>query len=160
MQKSLPLFCILAITDGILNNMTLESNKKTSGPNSRTQLLKNLGFFDNIYNHILYLRQRWVLGASQWFTGMNGSLQNLKAVFGYDDFEWQFIWSSMNKRGAWDVPKILDSKGSVIKENYAPEMMIKYMAHDLRCHIVVIDLQLGSIQFCSANYLQENNVIF
>ena len=39
-------------------------------------------------------------------------------------------------------------------------MLLKFIAHDLRCHIVVFDLQLGITQFCSANRLKENNVLF
>ena len=38
--------------------------------------------------------------------------------------------------------------------------MIKYIAHALRCHIIVFDLQLGISQFCSANYLKADNVTF
>ena len=95
-----------------------------------------------------------MLGASEWLAGRNGSLQNLKEVFGYSDDEWQFVWSSMSEIGAWNVPKIKDSAGSVIKDNYGPEMMLRYIAHDLHCHIIIFDLQVGITQFCSANYLK------
>ena len=39
-------------------------------------------------------------------------------------------------------------------------MFIKYIAHDLKCHIIIFDLLLGQVQFCSANHLKENNVSF
>ena len=38
--------------------------------------------------------------------------------------------------------------------------MIKYMAHDLRCNIIVFDLVLDQIQFISRNQLKINNVVF
>ena len=65
----------------------------------------------------------------------------------------------MNKDKAWSVPNIYDEKGNFLKQNYSPEIMIKYIAHDIQHHIIVIDLQLEMIQFCSGNYLKENNVI-
>ena len=150
----------LAIVDGLLNNSSLKNSKQDSELCHRTQLLKDIKFSESVKDHTLYLRQRLAVGASQWLAGKNGSLQNLQSVFGYTDEEWQFIWSSMCEKGAWDVPNIKDSNGKVIKENYAPEMFIKYTAHELRCHIIVFDLQLGTIQFCSGNYLKENNVVF
>ena len=77
------------------------------------------------------MRRRWVEGAAEWFSGKYGSLQNLKKIFSYSDNEWQFIWSTISEDGTWDVPNIKDPSGIVLKENYAPEMMIKYIAHDL-----------------------------
>ena len=123
-------------------------------------MLNDLKLLESNENHTKNLRQRWVLGSLEWMAGKHGSLQNLKEVFGYSDKEWDFIWSKMIQEGAWNVPGILDEKGNEIKANYAPEIMIKFIAHDLRCHIVVIDLLIGSVQFCSANYLKEDNVIF
>ena len=43
----------------------------------------------------------------------------------------------MLEDGAWAVAGIMDAEGNVIKENYAPELLIKYIAHALRCHIIV-----------------------
>ena len=37
---------------------------------------------------------------------------------------------------------------------------IKFIAHDIRCHIIVFDLPSGSTQFCSGNYLKKDNVAF
>ena len=59
--------------------------------------------------------------------GNHGSLQNLKQVFSYSDSEWEYIWSTMRVDGAWSVPNIKDDEGNEIKENYAPEIMIKYI---------------------------------
>ena len=39
-------------------------------------------------------------------------------------------------------------------------MFIKFIAHDLKCHIIVFDLLLGQVQFCSANHLKDNNASF
>ena len=114
---------------------------------------------DSDMSYINSLRQRWVLRASQWMSGQNGSLQNHKLMFDYSDKEWSYIWATMSEDGAWDVPSIRNSDGVVIKENYGPEMLIRYIAHDLKCHILVFDLQLNSIQFCSGNYLKKNNTV-
>ena len=89
--------------------------------------------------------------------GKNGSKENLKDTFGYTDHEWRYIWSTLSKDRAWNVPDIKDDMGNKIKGNFAPEIMIKYIAHDLKCHIIVFDLLLGVTQFCSANFLRDNN---
>ena len=123
-------------------------------------MLNDLKLLESNENHTKNLRQRWVLGSREWMSGKHGSLQNLKEVFGYSDNEWDFIWSKMIQEGAWNVSGILDEKGNEIKANYAPEIMIKFIAHDLRCHIVIFDLLIGTIQYCSGNYLKENNVVF
>ena len=39
-------------------------------------------------------------------------------------------------------------------------MMIQFIAHDLHCHIVVFNLLLDTVQFCSGNHLKDNNVVF
>ena len=72
--------------------------------------MTELGLIQEKNNHIYNLRQRWVLGASLWLSGGNSSLQNLKEIFGYTDDEWQFVWSTMRKSGAWNVSSIKDSK--------------------------------------------------
>ena len=110
--------------------------------------------------HTLYLRRRLVLGASEWLNGMHGSKENDKIKFGYTDREWEWIWSSIIEDGAWAVPALRDKDGNYIKENFAPELLIKYAAHALKSHIIVFDLQLNRIQFCSGNYLKDDNVIF
>merc|ERR1712055_985277 len=93
--------------------------------------------------------------------GNNNSLENDKAVLGYTDNEWQYIWSTMLEDGAWAVPSIKDEKdGNVIKENHAPEILIKFIAHDLRANIIVFDLVLDNIQFVSGNLLKKDNVVF
>ena len=146
----------LAIVDGIAHLINKSTNLENA-ENSAWQYIMECK--ENNIKYINTLRQKWVLGARQWMAGMNGSLQNHKLMFGYSDEEWSFIWSTMSEDGAWDVPSIKDSHGVEIKENYGPEMMIRYIAHDLKCHILVFDQQLDIIQFCSGNYLQKNNTI-
>ena len=65
--------------------------------------------------------------------GKHGSLQNLKEVFGYSNSEWDYIWNTMKIDKSWNVPAIKDAIGNELKENYAPEIMIKFIAHDIRC---------------------------
>ena len=77
------------------------------------------------------------MGSSEWLAGKHGSLENYKEIFDYSDTEWDYIWSTLKADGAWNVPHIKDSTGNIVKENYAPEMMLKFIAHDLRCHIFV-----------------------
>ena len=125
-----------------------------------TQLLLDFGFFDDQENHMMDLRRRFVLGAADWCAGNNGSLRNDKEILGYTDTQWEYIWNTMLEDGAWAVPGITDGQGNVIKENFAPEMLINYIAHELRCHIIVFDLVLDKIQFVSGNHLKQNNVIF
>ena len=66
----------------------------------------------------------------------------------------------MLEDGASAVPSVKDGFGNTIKENLAPEIFIKYIAHELQCHIIVFDLLLGQVQFCSANHLKDNNASF
>merc|ERR1739848_875212 len=80
--------------------------------------------------------------------------------FGYTSLEWEMIWSNLFENGAWDVPAFRDSEGNFLKENFGPEMLIRFAAYDIKCHIVVIDLKLSRIQFCSGNFLRDNNVVF
>ena len=47
-----------------------------------------------------------------------------------------------------------------MKENNAPELFIKYIAHDLQCNIIIIDLFNNTVEFCSGNSLLDNNVLF
>ena len=150
----------LAISDGILHN---DAFKHTAGDVHNatwTQLLLDFKFFDDVENHSMDLRRRFVLGAADWMAGNNGSLQNDKLLFGYSDADWEYIWMTMLEDGAWAVPSIKDADGNFAKENYAPEILIKYIAHDLRCHIIVFDLVLDSIQFISGNHLKSDNVVF
>ena len=67
---------------------------------------------------------------------------------------------TMLEDGAWAVPDIKDSHGNSIKGNFAPEILIKYIAHALKSHIIVFDLLLNRIQFLSGNHLKNNNVVF
>ena len=90
----------------------------------------------------MYLRNRFVLGASEWLAGKYGSKRNDKNILDYTDDEWAYIWSTMLEDRAWAVPPIKDNFGNIIKQNFAPEMMIKFIAHVLKCHIVVFDLLL------------------
>ena len=88
--------------------------------------------------------------------GRKGSLKNTQLMFGYSDVEWKDIWSMMIKDGAWAVPPLRDNFGNFLKDNHAPELFIRYAAHELRCHIIVFDMQLKRMQFCSGNILRRN----
>ena len=91
----------------------------------------------------MLLRTRWAMGAADWMSGGNDSKENDKELFNYSDEEWSYIWTTMLEDGAWTVPSIKDTFGNNIKENHAPEIFIKYIAHDLKCHILIFDLMLG-----------------
>ena len=106
------------------------------------------------------LRRRFAFGAADWLAGNNGSLRNDKEIMGYSESQWEFIWNTMLVDGAWAVPSITDFHGNIIKENIAPELMLNYIAHDLKCHIIVFDLVLDRIQFISGNHLKKGNVVF
>jgi hypothetical protein len=96
------------------------------------QLLQDLKVWEDIENNTMYLRRRWVLGSAEWLAGMHGSKTNDKEILGYSDWEWEFIWSTMIEDGAWAVADIKDSEGNVVKQNHAHEMLIKFIAHDLK----------------------------
>ena len=149
-----------AISDGILNNEALKHNGNDTSNKIWTEVLQDLKFFGNEDNHIMYLRTRFVLGASELMAGCNGSKQNDKVLFDYTDQEWQHIWMTILEDGAWAVPSIKDNAGKTIKENWAPEILIKYIAHELKCHIIVFDLLLDTVQFISGNHVKDNNVVF
>ena len=136
-----------ALADGFKQTEELKHTQ------SQLQLLQDLGFNSNMSDieHKLYLRRRLVLGAAEWLVGMHGSKENEKLKFGYTDKEWEWIWSTMIEDGAWAVPALRDIDGNYIKENFAPELLIKYAAHKLKRHIIVFDLQLNRIQFCYGN---------
>ena len=152
---------VLAISDGILNNDAFKHNDNEEKNDSWTNLIKEYKYFDEeINNHTKYLRERFVNGAKEWMAGKNGSQQDDKSLFGYSDSEWEFIWTKMLEDGAWDAPSIKDKDGNVVKENFAPEILIKYIAHELRANIVVFDLKLQNIQFLSGNHVKKNNVLF
>ena len=108
----------------------------------------------------MFLRTRWAMGAAEWMSGGHNSKQNDKEVFGYLDEEWNYIWATMLEDGALAVPNVKDDFGNNIKDNLVPEMFLKYIAHDLKCHIIVFDLLLGQVQFCSANHVKDNNASF
>ena len=110
--------------------------------------------------HTQFLRQRFVIGASDCLAGLHGSKENDKQKLGYTNEEWRLVWLEMLEDGAWALPALKDENGKYKKENLAPEMLIKFVAHDLKTHIIVFDLLLNSIQFCSGNHLRSNNVIF
>ena len=150
----------LALVDGIYNNVSIKTTPLGTINESWKKLKQTIGFDCDRGKYISYLRKRWVIGSSEWLAGKHGSLENYKETFDYSDSEWEYIWSTLIRDGAWDVSHIKDSSGNIVKENYAPELMLKFIAHDLRCHIVVFDLQLGITQFCSANRLKKNNAIF
>ena len=159
-KKWFEITLIAAISDGLEENEAFRHIKSDPQNEKWTQLLLDLGFFDENYNHIMDLRRRFVCGAADWLAGNNGSLRNDKEILGYNDSQWEFIWNTMLVDGAWAVPCITDSQGYVLKENLAPELLIKYIAHDLKSHILVFDLVLDKIQFISGNHLKMDNVVF
>jgi hypothetical protein len=123
-------------------------------------LLHELQFYEETEDHTMLLRTRWAMGAADWMSGGNDSKENDKELFNYSDEEWSYIWTTMLEDGAWTVPSIKDTFGNNIKENHAPEIFIKYIAHDLKCHILIFDLMLGQVQFCSGNHVRDKNVLF
>ena len=159
-QISSTLEIFSALIDGVLHNDAFKHRKGDDKQQSWTKLLRDLKLYEDDTNPVEFLRQKLVVGASQWLSGMHGSKENEKAKFGYNDMEWELIWSLMNHDGAWAVPALRDAEGNYLKDNYAPEMLIRYAAHELKCHIIVIDLQLVRIQFCSGNFLKDDNVVF
>ena len=148
----------LAILDGMLNNDAFKHTGRDLRNETWTQLLVDFKIFEEMEDHIMYLRRRFVLGAAEWMAGQNGSLQDDKLLFDYTDSEWEFIWMTMLEDGAWAVPSIKDDEGNFIKENHAPEILIKFIAHELKSNIIVFDLQLNIVQFISGNLLKLNNV--
>ena len=154
------MFILLAVSDGILHNDALKHNGNEARNETWTNLLQDLKFFDGEADHIMYLRRRFVLGASDFMSGGNGSKQNDKALFDYTDEEWEFIWMTMLEDGAWAVPGIKDDEGKIIKANWAPEILIKFIAHEIRCHIIVFDLLLNTVQFISGNHVKSGNIVF
>ena len=82
-----------------------------------TSLLEDLKFFGDEENHVMFLRRAFVLGASEFMSGANGSKQNDKELFEYTDDEWEFIWTTMLEDGAWAVPSIKDNEGNTVKAN-------------------------------------------
>ena len=153
--------CLIhAITDSILNNDALKHNGKDQLNETWSNLLQDLKLFDDIDDHTMFLRTKWVMGAAEWMSGGKGSKQNDKEIFDYSDEEWNYIWSTMMEDRAWAVPSVKDDFGHTLKENHAPEILIKYIAHELHCHIVIFDLLLGQVQFCSANHVKDNNALF
>ena len=153
---------ISAIADGVLHNEAFRHTGRERNLESWTNLLQEFKFFGemDVHDHITFLRWRFVTGASEWLSGGHGSKQNDQNILGYTDQEWESIWSSMLEDGAWAMPSLKDNMGNHLKDNFAPELLIKFIAHDLKSHIIVFDLQLNSIQFCSGNHIKSDNVIF
>ena len=140
--------CLLhAILDGILNNDAFKHTNGTDETECWVDLLKKLRIYDEDET-ILSLRKRWVKGASEWLAGGNGSKVNDKVLLDYSDEEWDYIWSTMIKDGAWAVPSLKDASGNFVKENQAPELLIKFIAHDLHCNLIVFDLFNQTVEFC------------
>ena len=153
-------YIVSAIMDGLQDNDAFKQNRVDNLNAVWASLMKDIKLWEDNVDHVMYLRRRWVLGSSEWMSGMNNSKCNDKVVLDYSDDEWTFIWSTMIEDGAWAVPDIKDNSGNILKHNYAPELFIKFIAHDLRCHILIFDLMLDRIQFCSGNHLKSNNVVF
>ena len=153
--------CLMhAIADFLLSEIAGKERHESERNVISLDLSRDLELFNESDHDTTILRKRWVFGAFDWLAGKNGSRENLKNIFQYTDDEWAFVWSTLIHDKSWNVPNLKDKTGSILKENFGPEMLIKYIAHDIRCHIIVFDLQLEIIQFCSGNYLKENNVIY
>ena len=130
--------CLIhAIADFMSNEVVMKRRHILS-----VNLSRDLQVYNMSGNNSLILRKRWVFGASQWLAGKHGSLQNLKEIFQYTDDQWTFVWSCLMHDKAWNVPQIKDKAGNILKENFGPEMLIKYIAHDIRCHIIVLIFNL------------------
>ena len=85
-----------ALIDGVLHNDAFKHRKNEDKQQSWTTLLRDLKLYENDTNPVEFLRQKLVLGASQWLSGMYGSKENEKVKFGYSDSEWELIWSLMS----------------------------------------------------------------
>ena len=136
------LFILSALIDGIENNEAFRHIPNEKKQESWTELLQDLRFSEEMdeNEHIRYLRNRFVIGASEWLAGNFGSKENNKSNLGYSDSEWNWIWTTMLEDGAWAVPSVKDDHGNTVKENYAPEILIRFVAHELRYNIIVLDL--------------------
>ena len=144
-----------------MNNDAFKHVDGESRNESWTKLIQDLKYFDEtIDDHSMYLRKIFVSGAKEWMAGKHGSKQDDKSLLGYSDMEWEYIWSTMLKDGAWSVSPLRDEEGKIVKENDAPEILIKYIAHVLKCNIIIYDLRLKRTQFLSGNHLTEDNVVF
>ena len=154
------MFILSAISDGILHNDALKQNGDETKNETWNRLLQDLKFFPGEDDHIMYLRRRFVLGASEFMCGANGSKQNDKDLFEFTDDEWEYIWVTMLEDGAWAVPSIKDKDGKTVKANWAPEILIKFIVHEVKCHIIVFDLLLNTVQFISGNHIRSDNVVF
>ena len=148
-----------AILDGILNNEAFRHTNTEDETGPWVELLKRLEIYEE-GNIIQRLRQRWVVEASSWLAGKNNSKLNDKLLLGYSDNEWNYVWATMLEDGAWAVPHIKDGNGNILKENHAPELLLKYIAHDLQCNILILDLYNNTVEFCSGNQVLDNNVKF
>ena len=146
-----------AILDGIQNNEAFRHTE--DGTNSWVQLLERLNIYQD-ENILQSLRLHLVAGASNWLAGKYNSKLNDQLLHGYSDQEWNYIWSTLLEDGAWAVPPIRDRSGNYLKENYAPELLLKFIAHDLQCNILILDLFNNTEEFCSGNQLVDNNVKF
>ena len=51
-----------------------------------SNLLQELQFYEETTDHNMFLRTRWVMGAAEWMSGGNGSIQNDKEMFDYSTF--------------------------------------------------------------------------
>ena len=122
------------MVDELLQTLALESEENLKD-SALYNIVKELSLLEENEHRITNLRRRWVTGAYEWMAGKHGSLQNLKEYFEYNDEEWHYVWNTMIKDRAWSVPNIYDELGNEKKQNFAPEMMIKFIAHDIRCHI-------------------------
>ena len=156
------IYNFLAIIDGVLHNEAFRHTGEETKVESWTHLLQGLRLWDGLDTRELlqFLRHRFVTGAFEWLSGKHDSKRNDKEILGYTDQEWERIWTPMLEDGAWAVPHLTDSMGNYLKDNNAPEMLIKFIAHNLRAHIIVFDLHLQTIQFISGNHLRNNNVLF
>ena len=94
---------IIAITDGIMENEAFKHKRGDLLNETWTQLLLDLGLFDENEDQTMDLRRRFVLGAADWLAGNNGSLRNDKEILGYTDTQWEYIWNTMLVDGAWAV---------------------------------------------------------
>ena len=67
-----------AVLDSLLNDDALKHNGNDDLNQTWVNLLKDLKVWENIDNHMMYLRTRWVHGCKEWLSGQHGSKENDK----------------------------------------------------------------------------------
>ena len=100
------LICIIsAILDCVLYDDALKHNGDDDLNQTWIQLMQDLKVWEEIDDHMMILRRRWVQGSAEWLAGKYESKENDKLVLGYSDYEWEFVWTTMVQDGALKILK-------------------------------------------------------